>query len=255
MSNETITPQDIYIDNNVAQTNEVINWVITQNDVTVAQMREKISSILEIDGINEGVVHNYSRTFKNVTAGYDDTRIQALPPNVLGVNYKLGTTNTGVNVNLFTTGSIEQNQTAIKTVLMHEAHTELGHAGQTEVNDLVDTDGQVVDSLTVLEGVVEANTAKKFGDRPGQPVEVYGKGQTFVEGVGHSAMQTYTSTGNRVAAQVHIFKQSDLKASEMQESMEQAEFTTAEIDRVMQQVRKNFLQGPNVTTTSRQMSV
>lgn len=213
----------------------------------VQEVRSAVAAATEAKELDAELVDDYSAKLSSSIGEHGNVKVQNLGGATMGVNYQVGTKNTAVDSRMLAVDAVRTDGKKLEEVLDHENSEELGHAGQVAVESLVGTDGKVRDSRTVLEGDVETNMTKKYGQRADQPKEVYAEGEEFVQDVGVDTISAYARGGaDRATTQAEIFKQDkELSAEDQITLMESAEFTAPEIADVIKQTRADFENGPN----------
>lgn len=214
---------------------------------SVSEVRSKIAAATEAKTLDAALVGDYETKLTAAIGEHGNVKVENLGGTTMGVNYEVGTKNTAVDSRMVGVDAVRTNNKQLAEVLDHENSEELGHAGQVQVQSVIGTDGKVHDSRTVLEGDVETNMTKKYGQRADQPKEVYGEGEAFVQEAGADTVGNYTrGKADRATTQAEIFKQDNsLSAEDQIELMEAAEFTAPEIADVIKQTRADFENGPN----------
>lgn len=176
---------------------------------------------------------------KTIAAGDADVGIDhgMAGTSQLGVNHGL-TTQTEISPDVLTAEQMAEDSKEAEVVAAHERSEEDGHAGQVEVEGLVDTDGETVETTLILEGNVENRTEKRFGARESQPTAVYGEGQEFVERVGAEEIDSYArGRADRTETQAAIMEQSTMDAAQMQAALQANGFADSETEEIVRKAR------------------
>lgn len=215
----------------------------------VQQIRQDIQALRDqTEAPDEKATYDqYLQAYRQAASGHDTVKVETLGGGTMGVNYAVGTRNTAIDQRLMSADQLMTDPAKAAEVLDHEDSTD-GHAGQRAgVESVLDENGKVVDAVTLLEGGVESNMTRRYGQRSDQPKEVYGEGEAFANRVGQGSLQAYvrkSGGSDRAEFQKQIFDRSTLSAERKQEALERAGFTSPEIARVIGETREAFEQGP-----------
>lgn len=209
------------------------------------RVKDKVAKAVQHDADGRKRAEQLQRGVRKVAeAGSADIKIdQELEgTGVQGYNENLST-NTAISTDPLSAEGVTTDLRNAQIIAAHERSEEVGHAGHSKkVEALVDTDGEVQETEMIYEGNNENKTEEKYGKRDGQPEELYGEGQEFVERVGAKEVNEYARKGNahegdRVRMQSHIFSQSNLTPDQMRQSMEKAGYGDKDVSEIMNRVR------------------
>mgnify|MGYP006865025106 CR=1 FL=1 len=119
---------------------------------------------------------------------------------------------------------------------------EFTHSKQRQVRGLIGRDRKYNSGLQILEGDADETASNRHlgGARRGdQPDELYGKGETFVEDVGHDTVKRYARkngdrSGDFVWAQAEVLRGTSRSAEEIEQALQdETDFTGAEVAKIM----------------------
>lgn len=208
----------------------VIDGLDVRHSVELADDAEASRTVTELQDAISTVVTGHEHVRVNQTLAGTST---------LGQNFGLSD-DAEVSPDVVDPETLVHNTKHSLGVVLHEASRELGHAGQVQVQGLVDESGVFHSAEEILEGNVEQQVADHLGTgrREGQPQELYGNGEDFVRSVGTGTIQDYARktgahSGDAVWAQQQVFKNSGLSAEQKEQALQQTDFDAGEVDEIV----------------------
>lgn len=177
--------------------NQYLKTAQTLGDVRrgVAILMEEVST----DTAARSRIQNLQTSVEHITQGHEDIRLEDdLGAGVLGVNERVGTTQTAMRRDQMEAEGIAKDPDSTLDIALHERSKKLGHAGQDPNARLavIDERGQYKGPEVGFEGNVVANVADFLGKKRADiPERKYGEGERLVRGIGVKVVDTYVHIG------------------------------------------------------------